>query len=393
MDLDGPAHPPPDGVTPNFDNPTNRNALAIGVLAACVAVTTICFLMRIYARVYLLRKIQLEEILVVLAYGCYWGPAYTAFAMVKMPGYFVHQWDVRLRDFIPTNYYVFIFGVCYSFVLPFLKIAILVEWCRLLAPQGLRSRTVFWWGCMATISIQVIAGVAIVLTLNLQCIPHKAIYDLTVPGKCIDLYKIQLTSASIHLTCDVIMLLLPQPVIWTLKMTWRKRLGVSFVFSLGVLACASAALRLDTIVMYSNAIDPLYSLAPVVLCSMAEMTCGFFIFCLPCIPKIITETGAIHKIKKVLGMKTTTTKPSGYSENYGTGMSAYGSSSYKMSNNIRREKQKGTESMEYLHESILEAGGIIRTTHITVTEESRAASGDESKNAACPYISRTHNVE
>ncbi|KAB8202983.1 hypothetical protein BDV34DRAFT_227880 [Aspergillus parasiticus] len=393
MDLDGPAHPPPDGVTPNFDNPTNRNALATGVLAACVAVTTICFLMRIYARVYLLRKIQLEETLVVLAYGCYWGPAYTAFAMVNIPGYFVHQWDVRLRDFMPTNYYVFIFGVCYSFVLPFLKIAILVEWCRLLAPQGLRSRTVFWWGCMATIGIQVIAGVAIVLTLNLQCIPHKAIYDLTVPGKCIDLYKIQLTSASIHLTCDVIMLLLPQPVIWTLKMTWRKRLGVSFVFSLGVLACASAALRLDTIVMYRNATDPLYSLAPVVLCSMAEMMCGFFIFCLPCIPKIITETGAIRKIKRVLGMKTTTNKPSGYSENYGTAMSAYGSSSYKMSNNIRREKQKGSESMEYLHESILEAGGIIRTTHTTVTEESRAASGDESKEAACPYISRTHNVE
>lgn len=145
--------------------------------------------------------------------------------------------------------------------------------------------------------------------------------------------------------------------------------------------------------MYRNATDPLYSLAPVVLCSMAEMTCGFFIFCLPCIPKIITETGAIRKIKRVLGMKTTTTKPSGYSENYGTGMSAYGSSSYKMSNNIRREKQKGTESMEYLHESILEAGGIIRTTHITVTEESRAASEDESKNAACPYISRTHHVE
>ncbi|BAE63730.1 unnamed protein product [Aspergillus oryzae RIB40] len=118
---------------------------------------------------------------------------------------------------------------------------------------------------------------------------------------------------------------------------------------------------------------------------MAEMTCGFFIFCLPCIPKIITETGAIRKIKRVLGMKTTTTKPSGYSENYGTGMSAYGSSSYKMSNNIRREKQKGTESMEYLHESILEAGGII--------QESRAASEDESKNAACPYISRTHHVE
>ncbi|KAB8265105.1 hypothetical protein BDV32DRAFT_134950 [Aspergillus pseudonomiae] len=393
MDLDEPAYPPPDGITPNFDNPTNRNAFALGILVACVTVTTICFLMRVYARVYLLKKIRIEEILAVLAYGCYWGPGYTAFAMVRKPGYFVHQWDVRCRDFILTNYYVFVFGVCYSFVLPLLKIAILVEWCRLLAPQGLRSRTAFWWGCMVTICIQVIAGIGIILALNLQCIPHRAIYDLTVPGKCVDLYKIQLASASVHLTCDAIMLLLPQPVIWTLKMTWRKRLGVSFVFSLGVLACASAALRLDTTVIHANADDPLYSLAPLVLCSMAEMTCGFFIFCLPCIPKIIKETGVIRRIKSVLGVKTTPTKPSGYSENYGTRVSAYGSASYMMSNNIRRDKQKGTESMEYLHEGILEAGGIIRTTHISVTEESRTASDDESKKAACPYISRTDGVE
>ncbi|GAB1206041.1 hypothetical protein APSETT445_004722 [Aspergillus pseudonomiae] len=158
-------------------------------------------------------------------------------------------------------------------------------------------------------------------------------------------------------------------------------------------ACASAALRLDTTVIHANADDPLYSLAPLVLCSMAEMTCGFFIFCLPCIPKIIKETGVIRRIKSVLGVKTTPTKPSGYSENYGTRVSAYGSASYMMSNNIRRDKQKGAESMEYLHEGILEAGGIIRTTHISVTEESRTTSDDESKKAACPYISRTDGVE
>lgn len=61
MDLDEPAYPPPDGITPNFDNPTNRNAFALGILVACVTVTTICFLMRIYARVYLLKKIRIEE--------------------------------------------------------------------------------------------------------------------------------------------------------------------------------------------------------------------------------------------------------------------------------------------------------------------------------------------
>jgi hypothetical protein len=36
--------------------------------------------------------------------GNYWGAAYATFKMVDTPGYFVHQWNVRLKDVIPTNY-------------------------------------------------------------------------------------------------------------------------------------------------------------------------------------------------------------------------------------------------------------------------------------------------
>jgi hypothetical protein len=61
MDLDGPALAPPEGVTPNFDNPDNQNALARGVLATCAAIATICLLLRIYGRFYLLRKVSAED--------------------------------------------------------------------------------------------------------------------------------------------------------------------------------------------------------------------------------------------------------------------------------------------------------------------------------------------
>jgi hypothetical protein len=36
--------------------------------------------------------------------GNYWGAAYATFKLVDTPGYFVHQWNVRLKDVIPTNY-------------------------------------------------------------------------------------------------------------------------------------------------------------------------------------------------------------------------------------------------------------------------------------------------
>jgi hypothetical protein len=61
MDMDGPALTPPAGVTSDFDNPPNNNPLAVGVLSTCAAVATLCIIIRVYARVVLLRKVQIEE--------------------------------------------------------------------------------------------------------------------------------------------------------------------------------------------------------------------------------------------------------------------------------------------------------------------------------------------
>lgn len=128
-----------------------------------------------------------------------------------------------------------IFGVCYSFVLPLLKIAIMIEWIRLFIPQGTRTSSPIFWGCIFVSFVQVSAGIATIVALNLQCIPHQRIWDFTIEGECFDLHKLQVASATIHLVCDIIMILLPQHIIWTLRMSWQKRMGVSFVFGLGLL--------------------------------------------------------------------------------------------------------------------------------------------------------------
>ncbi|KAL2835137.1 hypothetical protein BDW59DRAFT_4010 [Aspergillus cavernicola] len=107
MDLDGPALAPPEGVIPQLNNPPNQNGVAIGVLSACAVFATICFSLRGYARVVLLKKFQIEEVLVIIAYGCFWGATYCTLALIETPGYFVHTWNVRLRDVIPTQYVSF----------------------------------------------------------------------------------------------------------------------------------------------------------------------------------------------------------------------------------------------------------------------------------------------
>ncbi|KAL3477400.1 hypothetical protein BJX99DRAFT_226215 [Aspergillus californicus] len=375
MDLDGPALAPPVGVIPQFDNPPNQNGVAIGVLSTCAVFATVCCCLRGYARVVLLRKFQIEEVLVIIAYGCFWGATYCTLALIETPGYFVHTWNVRLRDVIPTQYYVLIFGICYSFVLPALKIGILVEWCRVFSTIGPRTKSPFWIGCATIIFIQITANIAIIIALNLQCIPHKAIYNFRVQGDCFDLYKLQVGSASIHLICDVVIFLLPQRIIWTLKMSWRKRLGVSIIFGLGLLACVSAAFRCAVTVAHGRSADSVYTLGPLAFWAMAEMTCGFFIICMPCIPKVVNETGILRHIKKM--SKASGPKP--YERSYKLGTDSYVSGNraglYRVNDGaVQIKSLEVSESTERLHDAPRSLE-ITRTTKFMLAEEDAASQG------------------
>lgn len=59
--LASPAMEPPDGVTPDFDNPPNKNSLAWFVTTLCMVVATIFFCLRLYAVTWKTKKVRPEE--------------------------------------------------------------------------------------------------------------------------------------------------------------------------------------------------------------------------------------------------------------------------------------------------------------------------------------------
>lgn len=90
---------------------------------------------------------------------------------------------------------------------------------------------------MFIVALQSLVLVVITILLNVQCIPHEAIWDVTkvANAKCFPLPILQKVSASIHFVTDVIMVLLPQRVVWSLTLSMQKKVGLAFVFSLGML--------------------------------------------------------------------------------------------------------------------------------------------------------------
>ncbi|KAH6609747.1 hypothetical protein Trco_003093 [Trichoderma cornu-damae] len=357
MDLNGPALAPPEGVIPNLDHPENKNWLAWFTLLLFCVVSTICVFVRAYGR------------------GVFWGCLWASFSIIYTPGYYVHQWNVRLGDLIPLTYLIFVQGNTYCVVLMLLKIAILVEWSRILVPKGNRTTSIFWWSCMVMIAVQLGAGISIVTALNLQCIPHVASWDFRIPGKCFPLYALQLSSGIIYLASDIIMFLLPQRTIWGLKMSMQKRLGVSVVFGLGLIACFAAVFRLQVTVTYGHTTDATYRAGDLIFWAIAEMTCGFFVVCMPCLPKILQDTGILRKMKR--GFST----PSGGSSapkngHYGnsvgssTKMPSTTSNAYRVldEDTMVMGNLKASESTEKLRQEGYtgSTGGIVRTTRITV---------------------------
>lgn len=127
-----------------------------------------------------------------------------------------------------------VYGCCYSAVLPLIKTAILLDWCRIFVHFNC-VHDPFWWGCMAIICLQCVWGAACIILLNLQCRPHEAIWKFYLPSTCYSLPDVMLTSASVQVASDIIMFLLPQRIIWSLRINWQKKIGVSIIFSAGIL--------------------------------------------------------------------------------------------------------------------------------------------------------------
>lgn len=54
--------PPPPAATPDLENPQDaKHSLLLGWLCACSILTTIFFLIRAYAKIFILRKILTED--------------------------------------------------------------------------------------------------------------------------------------------------------------------------------------------------------------------------------------------------------------------------------------------------------------------------------------------
>ncbi|CAJ2509079.1 Uu.00g141050.m01.CDS01 [Anthostomella pinea] len=374
-DLSAPAMPPPPGETSNFTNPPNGNATGLGALLLMLIISTIFICIRMYANAFITKKFWVEDVLVLLGYLTFVLTVWTAFMFVQYPGFFVHTWNVTVGDEIAALYYVFLFGVFYSIALAFVKMSIPLEWCRIFVPPGTWSTSYFWWGAMAVVALQAMFLPVIVVLLNVQCLPHAAIWDIRLlpDATCIPLPTLQKLSASVHLVTDVAILVLPQKIIFDLQLSLRKKAGLAVVFGLGALGVVCSVFRLIDTIMLANEPDVFFYTGPVELWCTAEVTCGLFVACAPTLPRVIKDTPLLRRVFRAstrrgatssdgpTAIRTTGGKRGGGTDTLGTKLDY---TKMDEENEFHMINITKSDSTEVLREAA--KPGITRTTDITV---------------------------
>ncbi|KAI0470596.1 hypothetical protein GGR56DRAFT_136354 [Xylariaceae sp. FL0804] len=281
----GPAVVPPKGVISNFDDPSNKNSLVRAILILFLIITSVFALSRVYLR-FLLKQITIPDILALAALAIYYSFVYLFFQLLDSYGWFVHMWDLRLDDFPHVNRIFWLGFMLYIGDIFFIKSAIILEWVRIFVPG---QRNAFWWACYSTLVAYGLFCVIVIIFELLSCHPFERIWNPLVEGSCVDTVAIAVGVSVVNLTFDVVILLLPQRIIWGLQMRTRSKAALSIVFAVGILACVAAAFRLQSSLRFWRSEDTTYTFSSLALWSLAEVTCAFVIFCSPSSPKAIRQ--------------------------------------------------------------------------------------------------------
>lgn len=292
--LDGPALTPPTGVVPDFDDPPNSNTTARTIMAVCLTIGSIFFLLRTYSAWFVARKPRMSDYAMIPTFTLYLAFVAVFFAAGKY-GHFVHQYDIRVRDLPHVLYLWTCLITLYAVELMMIKAVILLEWVQLFCPTGAKNS--FWWTAHVLMGVNILFYLAATLALHLGCFPHARLWDKTLPGTCLDTRPLDVTSAFVNVLVDLGILLLPQRVIWKLRMSRRKRIGVSAVFGLGIVVIGFAGTRTVFTILHSTrpseSADFTYNSSLQILLFAVEVTLGIVIFCLPACPKAF-ESSSPH---------------------------------------------------------------------------------------------------
>jgi uncharacterized membrane protein len=115
----------------------------------------------------------------------------------------------------------------YPFTIAFARLSILALYHRLFS----KVSRIFAYTVWACVAYNVCWLIGVVLVVYLECHPVSTLWT----GQCIPPFRTTLSTSVTNIIGDAMVLILPQPMLWKLKLSVGRKLGISTIMMLGLL--------------------------------------------------------------------------------------------------------------------------------------------------------------
>ncbi|KAK8128726.1 hypothetical protein PG984_009834 [Apiospora sp. TS-2023a] len=214
---------PPKGITPNPDETHQANTLVV-ITGVFMPLAVITMAIRFYTRGFIIKKIAFDDLL--------------NFGLGK------HMWNVPLSELFPHFMLKnVIAAILFCLATGLAKGSILLFYLRIFPSKPMRMAI---WGVFAfTIGYSLASALVNVFSCN----PIQGSWRLeeSATAVCINRPAFYFAQASFGIATDIATVILPLPMLRSLHLPLKQKIGVSVVLTMGAFVCVVSIIRLQSL--------------------------------------------------------------------------------------------------------------------------------------------------
>ncbi|KAK2055741.1 hypothetical protein LY76DRAFT_661452 [Colletotrichum caudatum] len=273
------AFPPPPGVIPDFENPRDAGwMLNIVAMSVMMGITTFSFAIRVYVKSFQSSMLLPEDWTCAVSYILIVLYIAVVYVMSRYgEGY--HAWEITKEAYKEVMRWLYASSVIYIPAAYFTKVTLLLFEARVFEVRQRTAR-----GIRIFIITLLISYIPIQAVKTVICLPISAFWDPHTPeAKCLNQRKIFIADMSLAILTDVVIVVLPIPLLWGLRLPFWKKIKIMTLVGAGGIATAVTVYRMYLVVQFLGSKDVTADFVVLDIVTALELVIGFVCACLPSI--------------------------------------------------------------------------------------------------------------
>ncbi|KAK6535262.1 hypothetical protein TWF694_001730 [Orbilia ellipsospora] len=261
------------------------------VLATTIVFLVLAFVsvaLRIIARGFIARKMRIDDYLILIGFVLSFGMCLSIVQGVNY-GFGRHSSTIPYSMALEKQKYQYAFTLLFNPAIAVTKVSILAFYLLVFKVQKHFRRF-----CWVTMAVVIIAGLSLTLLLAFRCHPIGLVFDpesnrQPFPG-CIGTVRIYFASAPVNILEDLAIIVLPIPVLTSLRLPARQKAILLVVFSLGLFDIVVGMIRIHYFQLTeTQALDFDYNAAYSFMWAAIEVNVGIVCASIPMTKPLISR--------------------------------------------------------------------------------------------------------